>query len=82
MSVEFKGERVAAIHGGHGEVREVELLPGGSPYCATQADVDRLLTRTEQCLAAAAKAGWRPATVTQTANELEAEFTERGASAP
>ena len=53
------------------------LLPGGSPYCATQADVDRLLTRTEQCLAAAAKAGWRPATVTQTANELEAEHTAR-----
>lgn len=53
------------------------LLPGGSPYCPTQADVDRLLTRTEQCLAAAATAGWRPATVTQTAKELEAEYTAR-----
>lgn len=50
------------------------LLPGGSPYCRTQADVDGLLARTEQCLSAASAAGWRSATVTQTAKELEAEF--------
>lgn len=57
------------------------LLPGGSPYCPTQADVDRLLTRTEQCLsAAAAHAGWRPTTVTQTAKELEAEYLANGAT--
>lgn len=53
------------------------LLPGGSPYCPTQADVDRLLTRTEQCLSAAVTAGWRPATVTQTAKELEEEYARR-----
>jgi hypothetical protein len=50
------------------------LLPGGSPYCATQADVDRLLTRTEQSLSAATAAGWRPTTMRQAVTELEAEF--------
>jgi hypothetical protein len=56
------------------------LLPGGNPYCRTPADVDRLLERTEQCLAAAAKAVWRAATVTQTAKEMEQEFLANGAT--
>lgn len=55
------------------------LLPGGSPYCPTPADVDRLLKRTEECLTAATAAGWRPVTVTQTAKELEAEFARHAA---
>jgi hypothetical protein len=50
------------------------LLPGGSPYCRTEGDVDRLLRTAEAALTAAATAGWRPATVTQAAKELEAEF--------
>ncbi|MCU0703594.1 MAG: hypothetical protein MUF18_06420 [Fimbriiglobus sp.] len=50
------------------------LLPGGSPYCRTATDVARLLARTEQSLAAAAAAGWRPATITDTAKELEVNF--------
>jgi hypothetical protein len=50
------------------------LLPGGNPYARTPADVDRVLRTTDEALAAAAKAGWQPATVTQTAKELEAEF--------
>lgn len=53
------------------------LLPGGSPYARTAADVERVLQTTDRALAAAAKAGWRPMTVTETATELEAEYTAR-----
>lgn len=53
------------------------LLPGGSPYCRTEGDVERLLRTAEASLAAATRAGWRPTTVTQTAMELEEEFSTR-----
>jgi hypothetical protein len=57
--------------------------PAVAEHRATQADVDRLLTGTEQSSSAAtAAAGWRPTTMRQAVTELEAESAERGASAP
>ena len=57
------------------------LMPGGSAYCRTAADVERVLATTDAALAAAAKQPtFRPATVTTTATELEAEHSANGAT--
>jgi hypothetical protein len=49
------------------------LIPGGSPYVRTSADVEQLLARTAQVLTAAAREpGFTPSTVSETAHTLEA----------
>ena len=49
------------------------LLPGGSPYAKTQADVDRLLKTVDDTLAIVAKrTDFFPSTITETVQSLEA----------
>ncbi|MFO0937527.1 MAG: hypothetical protein U0798_13535 [Gemmataceae bacterium] len=49
------------------------LLPGGSPYCRTAADRDRLLKTLDETLATVAKrSDFVPSTITETVQHLEA----------
>jgi hypothetical protein len=49
------------------------LIPGGSPYVRTQADLDRLMERATVALkAAAAQSGFQSSTVSETVHSLEA----------
>ena len=49
------------------------LLPGGSPYCKTQVDVDRLLKTVDDTLAVVAKrTDFVASTITETVHHLEA----------
>jgi hypothetical protein len=59
------------------------LMPGGSPYTRTEADLDRLYHRAEAALqAAAACPTFRPATATQTAQHLETAHHARVGDQP
>lgn len=50
------------------------LLAGGSPYCPTQAHVEKLLSRADATLAAVARElEFEPSTITETVHSLEAQ---------